>query len=201
MRYTPYSCQPYRKDSFHSRLDRNSQATVEIKNSLLQIEEEFSKKLPDYALMVRVKLYEILVRLNRMFGFDAPDNTYPHINKRHILQLETAMEYIDSHYTEDISLERLSQISNMSRSYFSSMFKTLNGITVWDYVINKRIAHAINLMMSSEGTITEIAFESGFNNSTNFNRAFHKITGLTPREYRNLYLRNSGNDKREYKEG
>lgn len=182
------------KDKFQSRLDRNSQATSDIKNSLLQIEDEFIKKLPDFVLMIRVKLYEILVRLNRMYGSDVPDSTHPHIHKRHLVQIESAMEYIDEHFVEDISLDMLAQISNMSRSYFSSMFKALNGITVWDYVINKRIALSVNLMMQSELSITEIAFESGFNNSTNFNRAFQKITGLTPREYRNMLLRTGGNN-------
>lgn len=190
-----------KKSNFHSRLERDSQATVAIKNSLLQIEEEFTKKLPDYALMVRVMLYEILVRLNRMYGFNEPNKTQPHIHKRHLLQIETAMEFIDDHYIEEISLDMLAHISSMSRSYFSSMFKTLNGITVWDYVINKRIAHSINLMVNTDLTITEITFESGFNNSTNFNRAFNKITGLTPREYRNMCVGNTHNDDIQPKEG
>lgn len=74
----------------------------------------------------------------------------------------------------------------MSVSHFSQLFKKLNGFSAWDYVISKRIDMAQALLLSTDEAVLDIAFQCGFNNSTNFNRAFKKITGISPTEYRRV---------------
>ena len=72
----------------------------------------------------------------------------------------------------------------MSRTYYSTMFKMLNGVSVWTYIINQRIDRAQQLLEKSEMSVIEICEKCGFNNLSNFNKAFKKITGKTPSEYR-----------------
>lgn len=57
-------------------------------------------------------------------------------------------------------------------------------MTVWDYINIKRIDKALSLLANSNENVLTVATKSGFNNSANFNRIFKKITGLTPKEYR-----------------
>lgn len=83
-----------------------------------------------------------------------------------------------------MGLDELAEIASMSKSYFSTVFKKLNGISPWDYLISKRISFAAELLKNTDKTILEIALECGFNNTANFNRAFKKITGKTPSEYK-----------------
>lgn len=72
----------------------------------------------------------------------------------------------------------------MSRTYFCTVFKKLNGISPWDYITIKRIEKSIGLIKNEDMSMLEVACACGFNNSTNFNRSFKKVTGKTPGEYR-----------------
>ena len=96
------------------------------------------------------------------------------------------MVYINQHLSEQITLEKLAEIANMNKTYYSTFFKKLNKVTVWDYIISARIELAINYLMNSQvpKSIIEIAEACGFYNISNFNRIFKKITGKTPSEYK-----------------
>ena len=86
---------------------------------------------------------------------------------------------------EEIKLNDLANIAGLSPNYFSHLFKKNNGISLWDYITAKRIEKAINILRHNrELTILEIALECGFNNTTNFNKAFKKQKCLTPSEFR-----------------
>ena len=97
------------------------------------------------------------------------------------------MDYICEHFSEPITLRDIAATAGLCRTYYCSVFKELNGMTPWDYVNIKRIEHAMHLLRESDNTILNIALQSGFNNTANFNRIFKKTTGLTPMNYRKAY--------------
>ena len=76
----------------------------------------------------------------------------------------------------------------MSRSYFSAVFKKLNGLTVWDYITNKRIQLAVDHIRQGTHSITEIALLCGYNTMANFNRSFKMVTHCTPSQFRKNLL-------------
>ncbi len=78
----------------------------------------------------------------------------------------------------------------MSRTYFSSVFKTCSGMTVWEYILRKRIDLAIYWLVYSKESITDIAGYCGFNSSSNFNHAFKKVMQQTPSEFRRNTIQN-----------
>ena len=85
----------------------------------------------------------------------------------------------------EISLDSVSEILNISPSYFSVYFCSVMGIKLWDYITENRIELAMRALESNSGdTMLDIALQSGFNNTANFNKAFRKFTGRTPSEYR-----------------
>ena len=105
--------------------------------------------------------------------------------------IKDILTYIDEHFTEKLSLNELAGLANMSPNYFSAFFKKISGVTLWNYISSKRINMAVQLIRGRDSgkNMLEIAMLCGFNNTTNFNKMFKRITGMTPTEYKkNTYL-------------
>ena len=92
--------------------------------------------------------------------------------------------YIDEHYTEGISLDEVAGQTGISRYYVSHLFKELMNTTFVGYVNELRLNRAAMLLVTTDRPIIEIASISGFNNLSNFNRAFKMHFGKTPSAYR-----------------
>lgn len=92
--------------------------------------------------------------------------------------------YIDEHYSEGVSLEEVAEATGISRYYVSHLFKELMDNTFVGYVNELRLNHAAMLLVTTDSPIIEIASKSGFNNLSNFNRAFKMYFGKTPSAYR-----------------
>ena len=92
--------------------------------------------------------------------------------------------YIYEHYADNLSLEYVADKFNLSRSYLSKKFKTATGFGFKEYIINVRIQNACNLLLETNKSITDIAFECGFNDSNYFGDAFRKAKGISPHKYR-----------------
>lgn len=98
--------------------------------------------------------------------------------------LKPAIQYITENYKENITIEKLSELSHLSKSYFMNRFKQYFSIGAMEYIIQLRIKSACEALQNSNKTITQISSECGFNNLSNFNRQFKKTVGCTPKEYR-----------------
>ncbi len=92
--------------------------------------------------------------------------------------------YIHAHYDEDISLDSLSEQFFISSSYLSREFKQVTGFNLSNYIQLTRIKNAQYRLVSSNDKISQIAQECGFSSFSQFNRVFNKISGTSPREYR-----------------
>ena len=92
-------------------------------------------------------------------------------------------EYIFKNFNRNISLEEVASIANMSPSSFSRSFKRVNRKTFKEYVNEVRIGYACRLLDENNYHIARVSRESGYNNISNFNRQFKKITGRTPTDY------------------
>ncbi len=98
--------------------------------------------------------------------------------------VEHALSYINEHYRESISLSQLANQVNMSSYYFTRIFKAETGFTPYQYLISTRIECAKFLLVSSELSVKEIAFASGFHSESGFCSAFKKRTLFSPSEFR-----------------
>lgn len=100
-------------------------------------------------------------------------------------RIEKAINYMENHFTENISVEELAEISNMSVSRFFPNFKKAVGVTPVEYLNHYRISQAIILLMNEDSlSIETISEKLGFDSAAYFRRVFKKITGKTPRDYR-----------------
>ena len=95
-----------------------------------------------------------------------------------------ALTYIDNNLSQHITLQDVASAAMLSPSYFSSSFKRYTGYSLIDYTNAKRVRLASKLLLNDpNASIAEIALRVGFNNISNFNRAFRKYIGCTPSEY------------------
>lgn len=97
-------------------------------------------------------------------------------------------EFIDAHYMEDISLERIAQSLQLSRNYLCRLFREGSGMTINDYLNGVRIDNAKRLLMEQRYSLEEISRLCGFNSINYFNNVFKKTVGVPPGVYRRSEL-------------
>jgi AraC-like DNA-binding protein/ligand-binding sensor protein len=95
-----------------------------------------------------------------------------------------AREIIDAGFRRELSLGAVARQVNMSAGYFSQLFKRVTGLNFVDYVARLRVEKAKNLLLNPNFRVREVASEVGFQSLSQFNRAFHRIVGMSPRTYR-----------------
>ena len=98
--------------------------------------------------------------------------------------LREIMEYCENHFHEEISLSSVAEGTHLSRCYISHLFGKKLSISFTDYINILRINSACELLMETDKKISDISEDVGFGTIRSFNRAFIKIMGQTPQNYR-----------------
>ncbi|MBE6904194.1 MAG: AraC family transcriptional regulator [Ruminococcaceae bacterium] len=98
--------------------------------------------------------------------------------------LETAINYINNNYKNEISIEKLADLCGISKYHFIRQFKKMYGTTPHKYIIIKRVDSAKRLLLNSNMSVGEIAEKAGFCDSKNFILHFKAVTNVTPHKYK-----------------
>ena len=96
------------------------------------------------------------------------------------------IQWIDIHYGEVLTLDKLAELFHGSPYHLHRTFKRLKGLTPADYIMKIRMEKAMQILRGSELTVMEIASSVGIPNPSHFATLFQKKTGLTPTKYRQL---------------
>lgn len=131
-------------------------------------------------ILIYSLLFELIYSLLKGAKNNSHNVNEQNNNKRII---EKTIEFIDNNPMADLSLKAMSQLAGFSFIHFHNCFKSCTGKTLRDYVEEQRIKKAINLLISTNKTLAEIAYESGFSSQSYFNYAFRRRMKKTPREY------------------
>ncbi len=110
---------------------------------------------------------------------DSPSGTFEKIN-----MLKQVLEYIETHFSEEIKLSTLAEIVGMNENYFCRFFHSHTRQTPINYLSLYRIEQAANMLLGGNMSVTEIAFRCGFNDVGYFIKCFKKIKGCTPKQFR-----------------
>lgn len=102
-------------------------------------------------------------------------------------RIDTALEYMNQNFHRNITLSEVSKLVNMTDVSFSRFFKSKTGINFIDSLLELRLGQASRLLIDTTDSISEVAYDCGFNNISNFNRLFKKKKGCTPKEFRESY--------------
>lgn len=103
-------------------------------------------------------------------------------------KLETVFNYVLNNYLTEININKAASLISMNESAFCRYFKTNTNKTFMQVVNEMRIGYACSLLKESSLTISQICYESGFNNMSNFLKHFKNITSTTPSNYRDEFL-------------
>ncbi|AKG22009.1 helix-turn-helix domain-containing protein [Calothrix sp. 336/3] len=96
-------------------------------------------------------------------------------------RLKLVLDYIQSHLEQDLGLEELAKLANLSPHYFAQLFKQSMGMTPHQYVIQQRVEKAKELLLQGNLPIADVAYEVGFANQSHLNRHFKRLLGVTPK--------------------
>lgn len=109
-----------------------------------------------------------------------------HKQHEYVEKFMMVCNYITDHCTENITVEELADLAGFSKFHFARLFKQFSNMSCYEYLTQKRIAHAERLLIEPGLSITEVAMRSGFNSLSTFNRIFKSAKNCTPSEYKNL---------------
>lgn len=105
---------------------------------------------------------------------------------KYLQQIQRGVDYIEAQLDENVDLRRVSKAAGISHAHFQRIFKALTGETLGTYVRSRRMASALDLLLSTDRRILDIAIAAGFESQEAFARAFKKAFGMTPTAYRSL---------------
>lgn len=180
------SLRPLLSQPLYVTKESYAQIYDDIYQILIQIRNEYFSMTEYGELTICSLLLNLLVK----FGYNRIQNTnlFPnvrlHKQKEYIQKFNELMDYIDAHYMEDLNLMELACSTGFSKYHFSRLFKQYTNYTFCDYVNNRRIKAAEEMLARPDYSITEVALQAGFPSISTFNRLFRKWEGCSPTEYR-----------------
>ena len=131
-------------------------------------------------------VYEVLVLLSEIWLLICKNISMPLERKKSVteVRMQIFLNYIQQHYSEDLSLADLAKSANVSKSECLRCFKQSMGTTPYKYLMEYRMSQAAVLLKRTDDTIESIANKVGFGQASNFGKFFREKTGLSPKEYR-----------------
>ena len=149
-----------------------------IENTLIKLDFEFSGRLNNFENKTSAYLIDILTECVREKERKCsyPDGSNCKINE--------IIHYIQQNYHREISNKQLAEIFHFHPNYISSMMTLYTGMPLHRYLLHVRITNAINLLETTNLSISEIAAETGFYDSNYFSRYFKRLVGKSPKQFR-----------------
>jgi AraC-like DNA-binding protein len=117
------------------------------------------------------------------YKYLATVNTHTPLSDHESEKVNDVINFILQNFKEDIKLEDVANIANYSQAAFCHFFKQHTRKTFVQFLIEVRVSKACTLLRNSNMNVSQICYDCGFNNVSNFNRQFKKITGLAPTSY------------------
>ena len=167
-----------KEHNFKSKLHLTLSNYEKVREIIFDTIYEYDNRYQGYQTMLYSHFMELVVFLSRQYDLISLDI------KDNIINIAKAISYIENNFREQISLDELANKSNLSVRHFNRIFKENYKTTPMSYILNLRIQYACLLLRKSTLKISDVAYESGFEDSNYFSRQFKKITGYSPKEYR-----------------
>lgn len=163
------------KKIFH----KDELADIDVHSLIIEIMDEWNKKNPAYELIIRSNILRIFTGI---FRYWHNGNSFSgEANVEDIVKM--ALRYVETNF-DTVTEHEVADYCNVSYNYFSYIFKKTMGKTFIDYITFLRIREAEKLLLSTDKSITEIAFACGFSTSSYFIHKFKSSKGITPKQFR-----------------
>ena len=149
---------------------------------------EYQSKEFGYSMVLTADLRKIVTKFARIWQKNGDFFLAPGVHPSYEIGFDLISEYIDSHYFEELTVEKLAAMCNMSHSTFSMNFYRRYNMTCKEYITATRINAAENMLLFSSHDISFIAREVGYTDCSYFIRCYKKLKGITPKQARKLQL-------------
>ena len=150
--------------------------------------DQIRQTFPDgYELFIKGKLFELFFLLhhhNLVITPVSPDPDRRHSREKALEKSRQILKYVEQHYQDSLTIEKLASAVGFSQSHFMKFFKNTFGTSFTAYLNEYRLTMASRLLLASEDSILAVAAECGFENLSYFNRRFKERFGMTPSEFR-----------------
>ncbi len=152
------------------------------KGDIIKEIRQLMEKPEENRFLIKRKVTELLIKITDELEVNESREEYSLINVDAVLN---TVAFINDNIKNPITLNDIIRQSGSCCSSFTKHFKCITGVTPYEYLLLQRIENASRLLLDTELSVLEIAYECGFNSHSNFNKIFKRITGLSPKEFRN----------------
>ena len=163
------------------RLPRSNGANVTVGGLMERISAAVSEEEPFCDLEARALTMQLLSLLLRHYDYTDRSRSG---GGNTVSDAERGIRYLNANFREPITVDEAACAAGMSKSYFMKVFRDLNGVTPWEYVLLKRVAYSTQLLKNTQISVLDVAMQSGFNTKSSLNRAFRRVMKISSAEYR-----------------
>jgi AraC-like DNA-binding protein len=164
------------------RLQLRGEAKAEAEESLAFMNELYARGTPHSYQRFQARLLDFFIFLGELC--DQPlkaKNSYPSSKEEHV---QAIISFLENQYHEEITLEDIGDRLHLSKFYLAKTFKQVTGMTIFQYLMHRRVYQAKLRLIQSQSSITETGYDVGFKHPSHFSRVFKEHTGMTPEQYR-----------------
>lgn len=160
-------------------------ADVKIQHCINQLVQELDSQEIGFELAIKSQLYQLLTLLLRTHVSTILSTSEYNKRTRNLKRFNPIFKFIENHYSDEISIDELAKMANLSRYHFCRLFKEITNKTVTDYINQIRINQSEEMLKDSSKNITEVATANGFNNLSYFSKVFKKYKKIPPSKIKN----------------
>lgn len=177
----------------NSSHDWEEKLSEKIRNIIWEIYLESCDKNIGYTYAIKAKMFELMMLMYREMPLKKEEevviNPLTYTEQKEILdKLDLIFDYIDEHYKETITLEKISDYIGFSQFYFTKFFKKNTGMTFITFLNCYRLSRAKWLLTNKNLPMSDVAYEAGFQSIKTFYRLFKDDTGVSPLQYQKQYF-------------
>ncbi|HIS04536.1 MAG TPA: helix-turn-helix transcriptional regulator [Candidatus Fimenecus stercoravium] len=151
-----------------------------VRRLLFRLFSGISGENPVSEMQLSLDVYKLLAELS------SPSTVRGKNKESYEDSVQEVREYISAHLQQNLTVQELADCMHMSPSHFSRVFKQQTGFSPYDYVLIVRLNRAKELLQRTSMTVSEIAYETGFNSESNFIYFFTTNVGISPGKFRRL---------------
>ena len=179
--YAPDLLTPFEK--LHNvRLQLRSEDKAEVEAELRKLEELYQQHTPHAQQRFQARLLDLLILIyNHCEQPLQTQSSFPTLKEQHV---QSIISYVEAVFREEMTLEAIQNELHLSKYYLAKTFKEVTGMTIFQYLMHRRIYQAKLQLIAHNNSITAIGYEVGFKHPSHFSRVFKEHTGMTPERYR-----------------
>jgi AraC-like DNA-binding protein len=155
-----------------------------FEKQILSIQQEIQNEETGFEFVVGARLYDIAAGIIRYIPNEKLCSAQKNKQLKKLEILEQVTKYIDENFRDEITLAEVSKYANFSMFHFTRFFKDTTGMTFGQYLNSYKVSKSVNMLINTSDSISEIAFNSGFNSIKTFNRVFKQVKGCSPSEFK-----------------